>query len=288
MMHTFHWRWGGTQVGVGYDIRGEGRTVLLLPAFSTVSTRQEMAPLASQLGCGFRTVIVDWPGFGVDAAPALPHAPDLHLAFLEAFVAQTQTPPLAVIAAGHAAGYALMLASRQSGLWSHIVLIAPTWRGPLPTMMGGYRPLQDRIRSVIRAPAIGPLLYRMNVSRPVIAAMYRRHVYADRGRITPDFVASKEAVARHAGGRFGSAAFVTGALDPVRSRDSFLALARAQTAPILVVYGAQTPPRSRAEIEALAALPGIQGRCLERGSLGIHEEEPAAVAAAVAPVLRAP
>ena len=288
MMHSFHWRTGSTQVGVGYDVRGAGQTVLLLPAFSTVSTRHEMAPLASQLGSGFRTVTVDWPGFGADAAPALPHAPDLHVGFLEAFATQTETLPLAVVAAGHAAGYALMLASRRPGLWSHIVLIAPTWRGPLPTMMGGYRPLQDRIRSVIRAPAIGPLLYRMNVSRPVIAAMYRRHVYADRGRITPDFVASKEAIARRPGGRFGSAAFVTGALDPVRDRHSFLALARAQTAPVLVVYGAQTPPRSRAEIEALAALPGIQGRCLERGSLGLHEEEPAAVAAAVIPFLRAP
>jgi hypothetical protein len=60
-------------------------------------------------------------------------------------------------------------------------------------MMSGYHPLQD---AVIRAPLIGPALYRLNVAKPVIAAMYRRHVYADRNRITPEFLGQKTAVAR--------------------------------------------------------------------------------------------
>jgi hypothetical protein len=80
--------------------------------------------------------------------------------------------------------------------------------------------------------------------------------------------------------------FVTGRLDPLASRDEFLVLARRAAAPILVVYGAETPPRSRAEMEALAALPGIRGVQLPRGKLAVHEEFPDATADAVDAFLR--
>ena len=154
-------------------------------------------------------------------------------------------------------------------------------------MMGGYRPLQRRLQAAVCAPLLGPALYRLNVTRPLIAAMFRRHVYADADRVTPDLVRGKQAVARRPGGRFGSAAFVTGGLDLIRDRDRFLALAREQTSPVLVIYGPQTPPRSRAEMEALAMLPCIQTHCLHRGSLGVHEESPWPVAAVIRPFLQA-
>src|SRR5262249_6678303 len=55
-------------------------------------------------------------------------------------------PPLhAVIAAGHAATFAFLQACAHPGSFKRLVLIAPTWRGPLPTMMNGRRPLFDRI-----------------------------------------------------------------------------------------------------------------------------------------------
>ncbi len=198
-------------------MRGEGETVLLLPAFSTVSTREEMRPLAERLAPGFRTIVPDWPGFGRGQHPRLDHGPALHLAFLRAFLERVVAGPAAVVAAGHAGGYALALARERPGTWTRIALVAPTWRGPLPTMMGGYRPMQDRLRAALRLPGVGHALYRLNVVRPVVVAMYRRHVYADPTRITPGFVADKAAVARRGGGRFGSAAFVTGALDPARA-----------------------------------------------------------------------
>lgn len=98
-------------------------------------------------------------------------------------------------------------------------------------------------------------------------------------------MAEKARVARRRGGQFGSAAFVTGALDLVRSRDIFLALANPPAAPTLVIYGTDTPPRSLAEMEALAAAPGIAARRLASGSLGVHEECPGAVADALRPFL---
>jgi pimeloyl-ACP methyl ester carboxylesterase len=289
--HAFDWSWQGTHVRVGYDSFGDADDnrplVVLLPAFSTVSTREEMRPLAARLTPEVRAVIPDWPGFGRGRHPALPHAPELHLAFLKDFLAQLGAGPAMVVAAGHAAGYALAASRRQPGIWSRIALIAPTWRGPLPTMMGGHGRLQDRLHAALRLPGIGHALYRLNVAAPVIAAMYRRHVYADRALVTPDLVRDKAAIARRRGGRFGSGAFVTGALDPLHDRATFLSLASPPSAPTLVLYGAATPPKSLAEIEALVRLPGITCHRLASGALGVHEECPDLVAAALRPFLLA-
>jgi len=87
------------------------------------------------------------------------------------------------------------------------------------------------------------------------------------------------------GARFASAAFVTGALDRVSSRAEFLALAARAAVPILLIYGAETPSRSRAEMDALAAMPGVQTERLRRGKLSVHEEFPDEGALFVGPFL---
>jgi hypothetical protein len=86
--HRFAWSWQGQEVHVGYDVRGAGETVVLLPAFSTVATREEMGRLAQHLSVAFRTIVPDWPGFGRGAQVRLDHSPRLHLAFLRAFCEQ--------------------------------------------------------------------------------------------------------------------------------------------------------------------------------------------------------
>jgi hypothetical protein len=53
-----------------------------------------------------------------------------------------------------------------------------------------------------------------------------------------------------------------------------------------VIYGAETPPRSRAEMEALATIPGIRSITLPRGKLSVHEEFPGTTFEAMAPFLR--
>ncbi len=108
----------------------------------------------------------------------------------------------------------------------------------------------------------------------------KEHVLADPARLTPELLAAKLAVTRRRNARFGTAAFVTGRLDLVRDRGAFLDLARRAAVPILAVWGPQTPKRSRAEMEALAALPGVARADLPAGALGVHEEAPDAVAAA--------
>ena len=139
-------------------------------------------------------------------------------------------------------------------------------------MMSGRKPIQGRIRRLIHAPVIGELLYRLNVSRPVVRMMYRRHVFADPAFLTDDLLGNRMRITRQPGARFASACFVTGALDPFDDRASFLAAASAFSGPMLMLYGPDTPPRSRAEMEALADRPGIESRLLGRGTLGMAEE----------------
>jgi pimeloyl-ACP methyl ester carboxylesterase len=242
---------------------------------STVSTRDELRALADHLETR-RCILTDWPGFGDTARPRLDYDRALSGAFLEALVAHLRSelgsPAFPVIACGHAAGYALDLEARQPGIFTHLVLIAPTWRGPLPTMMNGRKPIQARIRRLIHAPLIGELLYRLNVSRPVVRMMYRRHVFADPVFLSDDLLNDRLRVTRRPGARFASACFVTGALDPFDDRASFLAAAKRVRGPMLMLYGPDTPPKSRAEMEALADVPGIESRLLGRGTLGMAEE----------------
>jgi pimeloyl-ACP methyl ester carboxylesterase len=283
---TFAWNWRGTPIRVGYEVSGpaSAEPILLLPAMSTVSTRDELRALAHHLGTR-RSVVTDWPGFGNMPRPRLDYDRALCRGFLGELVAhlksELESTSFPVVACGHSAGYAIDLEARQPGTFTHLVLIEPTWRGPLPTMMSGRKPIQGHIRRLIHSPVIGELLYRLNVSRPVVRMMYRRHVFADPAFLTNDLLADRMGLTRQPGARFASACFVTGALDPFDDRASFLAAARRVQGPMLMLYGPDTPPKSRAEMEALADLPGIESRLLDRGTLGMAEE----LAGDVAPLI---
>jgi pimeloyl-ACP methyl ester carboxylesterase len=288
MERTIGWKWKGGAVTLGLDEAGIGPSVLLLPALSSISTRGEMRPLFERLASRFAVASVDWPGFGMLARPRADWSPELLSAFLDWLIEDgVVSPPRAIVAAGHAAAYALYRAAVRRGPAERLVLIAPTWRGPLPTMMGGGRPWFSAVRTAFDLPLAGELLYGLNVSRPVVAKMAREHVYSARRFLSGGRLAAKLAVTRASGARHASVRFVTGALDRVASREAFLDLAHRANVPILVVYGEETPPRSRAEMEAMAALPNVRIERLPKGKLALHEEFPDAVAAAIMPFLGA-
>ena len=130
--------WRGKTIPVGVDRRGQGPTILMLPALSSISTRSEMRPLGERLASNFTTIAIDWPGFGDRPRPSVAWEPDAYRAFL-AQILQKLPRPTATVAAGHAAGYLLCHAAERPGSAGRLCLVAPTWRGPLPTMMGGRR-----------------------------------------------------------------------------------------------------------------------------------------------------
>ena len=275
----------GGEVTLGLDEMGAGPRVVLLPALSSISTRAEMHPLMERLAPRFRVLTIDWPGFGDLPRPRADWTPALLQAFLEQVLREQAAQARAIVAAGHAAGYALQAVADDPSLAERLVLVAPTWRGPFPTMVGGQRPWFSRVRAALDHPLAGPPLYSLNVSGLVIDKMVREHVYSDPGWLAGERRAAKRAVTRAPGARHASVRFVTGALDRVDSRGAFLDLVRRVRVPILVIYGAETPRRSLAEIEALAALPAVRLERLPHGKLAVHEEFPDAVAALIAPFL---
>jgi pimeloyl-ACP methyl ester carboxylesterase len=279
------WNWRGKTIRLGADAHGSGPSVLLLPALSSISSRREMCPLQERLAPRYSTLAVDWPGFGDAPRPQLDWEPQAYADFLAFVRSSVMVEPHAIIAAGHAASYVLAHSAHVSPPKPRLVLIAPTWRGPLPTMLGGHRPFFDRLCRLVDRPVVGPLIYRLNVNRLAVRYMGAGHVYVDPAFLAGERLRQKLAVVRAPGARFGSVRFVTGRLDPLASREAFLDVARRAATPILLLYGADTPPKSRAEMEALAALPGIRSVRLPRGKLSVHEEFPDATMEAVAPFL---
>lgn len=282
----FHWRWKQKSITIVYEILGEGKPVLMLPAFSSVSSREEMRGLAEKLAPHYQVVMLDWAGFGQSDRPWLNYKPELYQALLKDFVRSVFVEPVVVIAAGHTAGYVMQLAQRQPPIWSWVVLVAPTWRGPLPTMMGENRWLFAVIRWIVKIPVLGQFLYFLNTLPPFLGWMYRRHVFAEPKHVTRQFISRKWRITRKWGARHASVAFVTGALDPVRQRSEFVDYFQPlPPMPVLLVIGEKTPPKSLAEMEFLAHFTGAQVYRMP-GSLGLHEEYPDLLAEGIMPFLK--
>ena len=260
---------------------GQGLSVLTLPALSSISTRKEMWPLQERLGPWFTTLAIDWVGFGDRPRPPLRWSPEIYRSFLAYLLTEVAPRPFATIAAGHAAAYCLDAAATRPGSTGRLCLIAPTWRGPLPTMMGRKHPMFAQISRMVDWPVVGDFLYRLNVNRFMVRKMALGHVYAESRSLSDARFEEKLAVTRASGARHSSIRFVAGELDPMATREAFLIAAQQVNDPIMVVYGAETPPRSRAEMEALAGLPDVVATVVPQAKLAVHEEFPDQVAATI-------
>jgi hypothetical protein len=138
----------------------------------------------------------------------------------------------------------------------------------------------------MRSPLLGQALYKLNTVPSFLSLMYRRHVYTNMEKLTPEFIQQKYQITQRPGARFAPAAFVTGALDPAHSRTDFLHNFQSLSVPLLLVISEQAPSGSKAEMEAIAELPNVQTHRLP-GSLGLHEEYAAEVGAIALPFLTA-
>ena len=266
----------GRQLRLVLERRGPAAAPLwlLLPALSTVSSRGEWKAFADAMGDRRQLVSFDWPGFGDSDRPAIAYDAALLRSALRAVLSYLRTTtrqlPI-VVAAGHSASVALGLATEWSGLWQELVLVAPTWRGPLPTMTGLPQQQFNWLRSLVATPWIGPVLYRLNTSRMLLRLMLRRHVWVAPALLTPARIREQQLLARRPGARFASVAFVSGGLDPVGDRTGWLQQARLLKCPLQVVLAAEAPPRSKKEMEVLAWEAADQLSVIA-GRLGLHQE----------------
>ncbi|MBE9135656.1 hypothetical protein IQ254_00280 [Nodosilinea sp. LEGE 07088] len=111
----------------------------------------------------------------------------------------------------------------------------------------------------------------MNAHPTFLRWMMGRHVYSDAVHITPELMQAKHQTTQAKEARFASVAFVTGGLDPVQQRTDWLDLMQVVTVPKLVIVGQQSPPKSKAEMEMLSAMTGVES-AIAPGSLGLGEE----------------
>jgi pimeloyl-ACP methyl ester carboxylesterase len=286
VVQSYSWQWEGQRIQVVYESLGQGEPVLLLPALSSVSSRVEMAGLARELAGKYQVYVLDWVGFGQSDRPWIEYAPKLYRAMLRGFVQEILGQPVVVVAAGHTAGYVMQLAQEQPQPWKWVVLVSPTWRGPLPTMMGeSKRPWFKWVQRLVNNPIVGPALYWLNTTERFLGWMYGRHVFADGRAITPELLRVKQGLSRQPNGRLAAAAFVTGALDPLHSREAWMGLFQSMRLPVLMAIGEQMPSKSRQEAEVVAHFGGRVQVVRLPGSLGLHEEYPAELAAAMLPFL---
>ena len=267
---SFKWLYQGRSHTIAYETRGLGSPVLLLPAFSTVSSRTELAGIAQILAPHFQVTTLDWLGFGESDRPRVQYGRSLYQQLLQDFVQECCPQPLAIVAAGHAAGYAMQLAQHQPNHCSKLLLVAPTWKGPFRAM-GAPSPVASGVRNLVRSPLLGQALYALNTHPAFLKWMYQRHVYVDGDKLTPDFMSIKHQITQQPGARFAPAAFVTGGLDPMSDREEWLRVGGAIAVPVQAIVPEQSPPKSKAEMEALAKLPQIQEQRVP-GTLGAYEE----------------
>ena len=280
----YRWSHGGRTVEIAVsDSGGAGPAWLLLPALSTISSRREWQPFAMAVVDTFaarqasptaappaRLIAIDWPGFGESDRPRIAYNAELMARCLVDVRRDLCPTDCGVIAAGHAAGIALLAAERHGLAFRDWILVAPTWRGPFPTMAGRRRRAFPLLRGLVSAPLLGSLLYRLNTTRGVLGWMSRRHVDLAGPGLTPAGITARQRVARQPGARFASAAFVTGGLDPYDDPQGWLDSARNLQQPLTVVIADQSPPKSLLQMQALAAVADRVAHL--PGRLGAHEE----------------
>ena len=265
----------GRKVRVTLERRGpeNGDLWLLLPALSTVSSRGEWQAFADAMDERCQLVSFDWPGFGDSERLAIAYDANVLREAMTSILQHLQRADqdkINVVAAGHSVPIALGLAEQCSRQWEQIVVVAPTFRGPLPTMTGRTGKSFNWVRQLVRLPVVGPLLYRLNTSRPILKLMLRRHVWVNRNLLSPQRLREQQTISRQPGARFASVAFVTGGLDAAADSQWWLAQIQRLHCPLHVVIANEAPPRSKQEMLTLADkadhVTDINGR------LGLHEE----------------
>ena len=125
-VYHYNWDWQGKQYQVVYETIGQGNPILLLPAFSTVSSRGEMKGIAQILASQYQVTVLDWLGFGESECPFVDYNPVLFNQLLQDFGERIFNSPIILVAAGHAAGYALKLAKDKPDIVSKLILVSST------------------------------------------------------------------------------------------------------------------------------------------------------------------
>ncbi|EDQ88850.1 uncharacterized protein MONBRDRAFT_37321 [Monosiga brevicollis MX1] len=253
--------------GITGDIDKKNFTLFVAPP-SMVASRSiflEMAPFVSNT-----FGVTEMPSFGVNQIDL--RASQLNAEVMEHGLEQTlrtlqkEDPKhegAYVVAAGHAGFYALKLAQRCPELFSSLVLLNPTFRGPLTTAAFnkqeegdtisamGLGALRRALWALMRIPFLGEALNAASNSPENIKKHLLSHVYSDEAHVTEEVVALNEEFAL-AGNHLPKAAFLTGQLDPLREREDLTPLLEGGfKVPTMILLGHDSPASVKADVQPL-------------------------------------
>lgn len=265
----------GLEIGLVVETCGpkDAPLLLLLPAISTVSSRGEWSSFTKVIENKYHVVSFDWPGFGDSDRPKIKYdSKILRIALRTIFdyLTQFKQEKFTVLTAGHSACIALDLADEYSQNWNQLILVAPTWRGPLPTMTGWYPAKFGWLRQLVLLPVVGPIFYHLNTSRFILKLMLRRHVWVDTSLLTAKQIFEQQKLSRRSGSRFASISFVSGGFDPAGDRSWWFEQVKRLKCSMHVVVAMDAPPRSKREMDLLADY--AQQVSEIKGRLGLHQE----------------
>ena len=262
---------------IGIQMKWEGKRekppMLMLPALSTISRSDEWQHFKAIVTDKYQLITIDWPGFGESDKIDINYSGTVLQETLKKAINVIQSKNnrnLTIIAAGHSASVVLTLKDKYINTIKQIVLIAPTWRGPLPSMTGWSPKRLNIINEIVRLPIIGPILYFINTTKVIIKFMMKRHVWLNKNDLDNDKIRKLQVLSRQKGARYASAAFVTGRLDIDNNNKWWISNTNIVKEMSTLVIPKDSPKRSLSEMEALSE--SIKDVLYIRGRLGCHEE----------------
>ena len=220
-------RYAGHLGPVIFQELGAGPPIVLLHAFGPGYDSRQWGPAAEELARHYRVLAPDLPGWG-RSAPVEPR-PELYLASLADLLVGVVRDPAVLVAAGHAAPYAVHLAAALPDQVRALALVAPAGSD---SDLGGAADASDADAadgtgqlSAVHPPAgqllaelLAVPLLRVSVldaltSRAALAHHLRRHAYAAPERVDAALVEHHYRVSHLPAHREALAAYWRGELE---------------------------------------------------------------------------
>jgi pimeloyl-ACP methyl ester carboxylesterase len=272
------WSWRGHEIFA--TEAGDGPLVLLIHDIAAGTSSYEYRKIFGGLSERCRVVAFDLLGCGLSAHPNLAYSPELFTDQIVDALTEFGDAPAVLVGSGLGGALAIRAAARANERVRQLVAICPTGLGGIlddePHVGRGT------VTTALRSPLLGESVFNVLASRAALRWHLEHDLYADRRSATDDVVDHYYAVAHQPGARFVPAYLAGGRLACNVARDLPFV-----TAPLLVLWGerasARSPLANAGEFVKLAQRARLV--TFPQSGLLPHEEEPAAVVAAITSAL---
>jgi pimeloyl-ACP methyl ester carboxylesterase len=209
------------------DTRVAGRPLLLLHSINAAPSAMEIKPLFEHYRQVRPVYAPDLPGFGLSERGDIEYSPELYADFILEFIDRQSLTEVDVVALSTTAEFAARAALDRPQALQSLVLVSPTGLGGQPQLKAQTK---DRVHRAVRAPLLGPGLYRLLTTR--ISIKYFLNLSFD-GEPPGELIDYAYATARQRGARHAPYCFLSGKLF---TPGACAALYESLATPTLILY----------------------------------------------------